>query len=184
MNIAALPLATRRLLLRRFVADDLACFQSYRRDPAVGRYQGWTATDDTAAAAFIAAMSTASIGVPGEWVQIAVADKRTGELVGDIGLCIRAAPAGSAEIGFTMAPAAQGKGFGTEAVGRFIAMLFERTDVASIEGITDARNAPSIRLLERVGMRLCYTREAQFRGKACTELIYSLDRTAWSRPLE
>ena len=180
MSEAALPRATDRLLLRRFAVGDLAHFQSYRRDPAVGRFQGWSAMDDATAAAFIAAMAAAPIGAPGEWVQIAVADRATGALVGDIGLCVRDAPAATAEIGFTMAPEAQGKGLGTEAVRGAIALSFDGTGIESIECITDARNAPSIRLLERIGMNLQHSREAQFKGETCTEHVYSITRSAWS----
>ena len=36
------PRTTARLVLRRFAARDLAAFQAYRCDPAVGRYQGWS----------------------------------------------------------------------------------------------------------------------------------------------
>jgi hypothetical protein len=38
---------------------------------------------------------------PGRWVQLGIADRRTGALLGDLGICV---PAGSetAEIGFTL----------------------------------------------------------------------------------
>ena len=176
----ALPLATDRLLLRRFAAGDILRFQRYRLDPAVGRYQGWSATDDAAAAAFIAAMSAAPIGALGEWVQIAVADRATNDLVGDIGLCVRDEYGGTAEVGFTIAPEAQGKGLGTEAVQGAFALLFEATDIESIECITDARNAPSIRLLERIGMRPQYSRGTKFKGEICTELVYRMARSDWA----
>ncbi|HQR12194.1 MAG TPA: GNAT family N-acetyltransferase [Casimicrobiaceae bacterium] len=176
---AALPRATDRLLLRRFAAGDVARFQSYRRDPVVGRYQGWSAMEDDEARAFIAAMSSAPIGVPGEWVQIAVADLSTGALAGDIGLCVRDEPGGTAEVGFTMAPASQGRGLATEAVREAFTLLFGGTDIERVECITDARNAPSIRLLERIGMRLHHTREVEFKGEACTERVYVMARSDW-----
>lgn len=178
---SALPRTTSRLLLRRFAAGDITRFQSYRRDPAVGRYQGWSAMDDEQAKTFIAAMSSAPIGVPGEWAQIAVADLATGDLVGDIGLCVRDEQGGAAEVGFTMAPASQGRGLATEAVQAAFTLLFDGTDIEGIECITDARNAPSIRLLERIGMRLHHSREARFKGEACTEHVYLMARSDWGR---
>jgi [ribosomal protein S5]-alanine N-acetyltransferase len=178
----ALPRTTDRLVLRRFAAGDLMAFQSYRSDPEVGRYQGWSARDDAGAAAFIAGMATAAIGVPGEWFQVAVADQATGGLVGDIGIGFDAKRAGIAEIGFSLAPAAQGRGLGTEAVRAALALLFDSANVEVVEAITDARNVPSIRLLERVGMRLVRTQQTLFKGEMCTEHVYSISRSAEAVP--
>jgi RimJ/RimL family protein N-acetyltransferase len=176
---AALPRFTGRLVLRRFRASDLARFQSYRCDPEVGRYQGWMPMDDAGAAAFIDAMARAPIGVRGEWFQIAVADSATDALVGDIGLGFDDDRAGVAEIGFSMAPAAQGRGLGTEAVRGALAILFD-AGVDLVEGVTDVRNVPSIRLLERVGMRLVRVQEAMCKGEQCTEHVHGISRAAWS----
>ena len=175
----ALPRTTARLVLRRFLDRDLAPFQSYRCDPEVGRYQGWSAQDDAAAAAFLAAMAVARIGVPGEWFQIAVADRSSDVLVGDLGLGFDKDRAGVAAIGFSMAPAAQGRGLGAEAVGGGLAILFASGKIDVVEGITDARNVRSIRLLERVGMRVDRTQETLFKGEMSTEHVYSLTRAHW-----
>jgi len=173
------PRTTARLVLRRFGARDLAAFQTYRHDPEVGRYQGWSALDDAGAAAFIAEMAEAEIGVPGEWFQIAVADKPTDALVGDIGIGFDSDRAGVGEIGFSLAPWVQGRGLGTEAVRCALALVFESGQVEIVEGITDARNAPSIRLLERVGMRLVRTQPTLFKGETCTERGYAISRAQW-----
>ena len=44
-------------MLRRLHPDDLAAFQAYRTDPAVGRWQGWTAQSDAQALAFLTEMA-------------------------------------------------------------------------------------------------------------------------------
>ena len=179
MSEDPLPRSTARLVLRRFAARDLAAFQAYRHDPEVGRYQGWSALDDAGAAAFIAEMAEAAPGIPGEWFQIAVADKPTDALVGDIGIVFAKNRAGAGEIGFSLAPSAQGRGLGTEAVRCALALMFESGRVDVVKGITDARNAASIRLLERVDMRLVGTQHALFKGEACTERVYAITRTQW-----
>jgi RimJ/RimL family protein N-acetyltransferase len=178
----ALPRTTDRLVLRRFVAGDLAAFQAYRRDPEVGRYQGWSVLDDAGAAAFIAGMAVAAFGVPGEWFQVAVADRSTGLLVGDIGICVDKDRTGVAEIGFSIASDMQRRGLGTEAVQAALALLFASGRVDVVAGITDARNLPSIRLLERVGMRHVRTQQMRFKGEVCTEHVYSLARSAHATP--
>ena len=173
----AFPRTTDRLQLRRFSASDLERFQSYRCDPEVGRYQGWSALDDAAAKTFLDTMAVAQIGVPGEWIQIAVVENGTGALVGDIGFGFHKERDGVAEIGFTIAPVAQGHGLGAEAVMCALEWLFATGKVDVIEAITDARNAPSIRLLERVGMHLDRTQEMPFKGEMSTELVYAIART-------
>jgi len=177
---ASLPQETARLRLRRFRGTDLDLFQAYRCDPAVSRYQGWSAMDDAGAAAFIDAMATARFGVPGEWFQIAVAEKDADELIGDIGVCIRDDGTRTAEIGFSIAPAAQGRGIGTEAVIAILALLFDARDIERVEGITDARNVPSIRLLERIGMRLIRDQDAVYKGEMCMEHVYAIERSPWA----
>ena len=136
--------------------------------------------DDAGAAAFLAEMAAAPIGVPGEWFQMAIAQKSTNDLVGDIGVCRRDDGTRTAEIGFTMAPFAQGRGLGTEAVKEAATMLFAAGHVELIECITDTRNLPSIRLLERLGMRLKRTQDTVFKGEKCTEQVYSLILAQWN----
>jgi len=81
-----------------------------------------------------------------------------------------------AEIGFTLQPSSQGRGIAGRAVGEALQLMFWATQVARVLGITDERNVPSIRLLERLGFELVESREVVFRGQACTERVYALPR--------
>lgn len=170
-----LPRTTPRLILRRLTCGDLRDFQAYRHDPEVARYQGWVPTDDHVAADFLAEMGGVPLFLPGVWVQLGIADRDSGTLLGDIGICV-AMDGQAAEIGFSLSAGAQGRGLGTEAIRETVALLFEHTGVTRIVGITDARNRASIRLLERVGMRRQHTATAQFRGEPCEEHHYALEK--------
>ena len=165
------------MALRRLSTSDLSRFQAYRGNPEVGRYQGWSAKSMEEAEAFLAEMAAAPLFVPGEWVQLAIAESGTDHLIGDIGVCVRGGTENSVEIGFTLAPESQGKGLGSEAVRETIAMLFDFTPAETVIAITDTRNLPSIRLLERVGMRLKETVESTFRGKPCAEHVFEVRRS-------
>lgn len=95
--------------------------------------------------------------------------------MGDIGLYV--SPDGqSGEVGFTLAPWAQGRGLASAAVGRALQLVFSATAITCVLGITDARNTASLRLLERLGFRCAATRAAECRGEACTELVYERKR--------
>ena len=120
------PVNGQRVVLRRLVAADLPAFQQYRSDDDSGRYQGWSPMSDADAAEFIARMGAAAAFQPGEWLQVAIAARSTGRLVGDIGLHL-SADAGEAELGFTLQRSAQGQGMATEAV-RLAIDVAVRTD--------------------------------------------------------
>ena len=162
-----------RVTLRRLRPGDLMTLQAYRNDPEVGRYQGWEPMTDAAAAAMIAEMAAAPCPAPGDWVQIAIADAATDELLGDIGLHVSAS-GGEAELGITLAPSAQGKGLAAEAARALIGMLREHSQVRRLVGITDVQNTASARLLERLGMTFEAEEEIIFRGQPCVEARYAL----------
>ena len=162
-------------MLRRLCAGDLIEFQAYRHDEEVALYQSWSPLPDSEATSFLDRMASAALFQPGEWFQIAIADRKTDTLIGDIGICV-ASDGDEAEIGFTLRAQSQGIGLGTEAVSEAIAFIFEQTSVNQIVGITDERNLPCIHLMERLGMRRVSSAEVVFRGDPCVELALSLSR--------
>lgn len=161
--------------LRRLRQSDLAAFQAYRGIPEVGRYQGWSPLADAAALVFLAEMESSVLFQPGRWVQLGIAEPGTDALVGDIGLHV-SEDGHTGEIGFTLAPWAQGRGLASAAVREALRLLFTATSVSRVLGITDARNAPSIRLLARLGFTCQEVRSALVRGEQCTEQVFVLTR--------
>jgi len=171
-----LPIHGERIILRRLSADDLAVFQAYRHDPDVGLYQGWEPQSDSEALTFIKEMESSVPFLLGKWMQLAIADRQTNLLIGDIGLFV-AADGKSAQIGFTLCAQAQERGLGSEAVSLALQLLFQNTAIDYIEGITDARNLASIRLLDRMSMRKMATLPAVFNNEPCIEYTYAISRS-------
>lgn len=169
-------LRTERLVIRRFCADDAAAFAAYRSDPDVARYQSWDSYTLSDAEGFTHEMASLHPGHPGEWFQFAAADPVSDVLLGDVALCVDLNDVGRAELGFTFAPAHQGKGYATEAVRGVIVYAFDRLEVGTVFAITDSRNDTSIALLERIGMQLVSTEGARFKGERCEEHTYELPR--------
>jgi RimJ/RimL family protein N-acetyltransferase len=163
------------VLLRRFRAEDLQPFQAYRLDPTVGRYQGLCGMSNAEATAFIDKMASIELFQAGQWVQLAIATAEDDALVGDVGLFV-AQDFAYAEVGFTITPSAQGRGYAKAAVLASLKLLFERTPVPRVLGITDARNKASVRVLEGVGMNRIDSRETEFKGERCTEWVYARER--------
>lgn len=169
-------LTTRRLRIRRFRPEDATIFAAYRADPEIARYQSWESYTVSRAVRFIDEIADASPGTQGEGFQFAVADRESDRLLGDVFLRVLDDQPERAELGFTSAREAQGHGYATEAVERVIAYAFGPLDLRVVFATPDARNAKSIALLERIGMRRVSTDRAWFKGEWCDERTYELER--------
>jgi RimJ/RimL family protein N-acetyltransferase len=147
-----LPFTTARLRLRAFEPADADALAAYRSEPSVARYQSWDAPYPRAAAhELIAAMAGMTGPVPGEWIQIAI--EHGGRLAGDVAVGL-SGDGRTATIGYTLAPAMQGRGVASEAVGAVVDRLFAELGVHRVEASLDPRNLASARLVERLGFEL------------------------------
>ena len=170
-----------RLILRRFKDSDLAPFMAYRNDPEVARYQSWDSCDEREARAFIREMQSAQSGVPGEWFGFAIESKDTQDLIGDCALRVDEDEPYRAEIGFTLARGYQGRGFASEAVSRLLDYAFDALGLHRVVAIADCRNAPSVALLERMGMRRegHFIENVWFKGGWGDEYLYAVLKDEW-----
>jgi RimJ/RimL family protein N-acetyltransferase len=171
------------LRIRRFKDSDLAPFLAYRNDPKVARYQSWDACDEEEARAILREMQSAQPGVPGEWFQFAIESKETGALIGECALRVDQHEPYRAEIGFTLAREYQGRGFASEAVSVLLDYAFGTLGLHRVVAIVDCRNAPSVALLERVGMRRegHFIENVWFKGSWADEYLYAVLRDEWLR---
>lgn len=170
-----LPHHCERVSIRRLRPSDLRAFHAYRSDDEVAKYQGWSVMSESEAAAFLQEQSSASLLEPGHWCQLGIATRSDDRLIGDVGVYV-APDLEQAEIGFSLDIPSQGKGFGSEAIRVVLDLLFMHTPIARVVAITDARNAPAIRLLERAGMRMTGTVDAVFKGQPCVEYVFAIHR--------
>jgi RimJ/RimL family protein N-acetyltransferase len=171
-------LATERLVVRRFRAEDAPAFAAYRSDPEVARYQSWDAPYPLEQAVETVQEFAAGDPLKPGWFQYAV--DLDGVLVGDIGINLHDNLM-QADLGFTLAPGHQGQGYATEAVGALIAYLFTERQLHRISADCDARNHASARLLERLGFRQEGLRIANswFKGEWTDDLLFGLLRSEW-----
>ena len=155
---------------------------AYRADPDVARYQSWSDYTAEGGRALIASMQGLRPGVPGEWYQLALEERTAAALVGDLALKVDEDEPREAELGFTLAPAYQGRGYGTEAVRGLLDYAFGTLGLHRVVAVTDALNAPAAALLDRVGMR----REAHFhenvffKGAWGSEFLFAMLDREWA----
>ena len=144
-------LSTARLRLRPLLPGDAAALCSYRALPEVSRYQSWKSFGPLDAARLIDGQRDGEPGLPGTWFQVAIIETATGAMIGDCGLhCLSAE---QTELGITLAPAHQGRGYAAEALGAVIAFLFGPLGMDRVSAITDAENRASAALFRRLGFR-------------------------------
>jgi RimJ/RimL family protein N-acetyltransferase len=175
------PLHTGRLVVRPLRPDDVPTVVAYRNDPAVARHQDWdlpfSAADGERLARFVA---TAPWPLYGDWYQLVV--EHDGVVVGDIGVG-RTARGLQADLGYTLAGHAQGRGFATETVGAVVDLLFAE-GVHRVHATLDPDNVASARLLERLGFRHegRTVKASLIRGEWLDDELYALtaeERAAW-----
>ena len=170
-----LPHACPRIRLRRLRPSDFRHFHAYRSDAEVARYQGWAPMSEAEATETLRDYSRNAGLEPGEWAQVGIAALEDDRLIGDLGIWL--APDGRmAEFGVSMHREFQRSGLGLESAQAMIALLFAHTPAQRVVAATDARNFACIALLQRLGMRLADTAEADYKGEACIEHVYVIER--------
>lgn len=154
------PLATERLKLRRFIPADLEPLLGVFGDSEVMRYVGAERRplDRREVAALMACAET-------QWQRqgfglLAIVELETGRLVGEAGLQpLEQGP--DIEAGYTLARAAWGRGYATEAARAILRWGFAGLGLQRVVAVADPANAASLRVLDRLGMkrlgvRQCY----------------------------
>ena len=163
-------LPTERMTLRRYCPEDAE--ELYRRfgtNPEMYRYSGWNpyatlemarrtvqgfidSYDDEHVYAWVMDVDDVLIGTIGAY------DLRDG--------CI--------EVGYSVVPAWQGRGYATEALKKVLAYLTENEKIPCVTAWCAAENAGSRRVLEKAGMKLVRCEEGGIEadGKTYDKMVY------------
>ncbi|MCA9521221.1 MAG: GNAT family N-acetyltransferase [Myxococcales bacterium] len=175
------PLQTERLSLRLLQLEDAERLRSYHNLPEVHRYQNWGAGSLEEVRAMVAETREKAPGTPGRWVQLGIEERATGVLVGDCGLHVLGTDPRQAELGITLDPAHQKRGFATEAIRALLGYVLGDRQKHRVFVSVDPENCASMALMARAGMR----REAHhrenywFRGRWTDEVIFAMLRAEW-----
>lgn len=176
------PIRTERLILRPIAADDAAAMHAYKSDPDAVRYVPYEPLSLADVEERIATTwSCTRLAEPGEALCLAVEERETGALLGDVVLFWRSETDRSGEVGYIFDARFAGRGYATEAVGALLALGFDGLGLHRIAARIDDRNAASVGVVERLGFR----REARlvesewFKGEWATLLVFALLEDEW-----
>ncbi|MCC5890579.1 MAG: GNAT family N-acetyltransferase [Alkalibacterium sp.] len=92
----------------------------------------------------------------GVWLAI---DKTAGTVIGDMGFKGKPDKAGKVEMGYGIIPSEQNKGYATEAIHCLLEWAFNSGQVGAVTAECHEDNAPSIRVLNKVGMEVIQHKE-------------------------
>ena len=176
------PLRTERLLLRPFVDDDFDAFYDLYRREEVARYLYWQPRTREQASEYLDRVKKlTSFDAEGHAIRLAAVLPDSGAVVGDISLNHVSREHAQGEIGFVINPEYQRRGYATEACVALMRLGFEELGLHRVVGRADPRNAGSVGVMERLGMR----REAHFRenefikGEWGDEVVYAILAAEW-----
>lgn len=145
-------LETERLLLRGMRVSDAQDMYAYASRPSVTEFLTWnphTSVEETREYLTYVGQRYRT----GDFYDWSVVCREDGRMIGTCGFTSFNCPADSAEIGYVLNPAYQGRGLATEAVLRVLAFGFEELKLHRIEAHFIEGNHASRRLMERAGMR-------------------------------
>ncbi|MDQ0755319.1 RimJ/RimL family protein N-acetyltransferase [Arthrobacter sp. B3I4] len=175
-----LPLRTDRLVLRRFEAGDLDAFHAYHSLPETARFLPREAKSYTQSMESVGKYANFVFEKEGDWICLAIEAADAPGLLGEV--VLKWLPGcGQAEIGWSLAPEARGKGYAAEAASEVLRLGFEELGFHRINAKLDALNTASAALCERLGMRLESTQvdKWHYKGQWATEVVYALLAEEW-----
>ncbi|WP_433207380.1 GNAT family N-acetyltransferase [Dactylosporangium sp. CS-047395] len=178
------PIRTERLTLRPFAATDYADLHLMTGDPEVVRYlYSEVHTPEETQAALERRMGQAELTGEGQWLVLAMQAEPEGEprVVGQVVLRWASVLHRQGELGFTMSPAFQGRGYAREAAEAMLRLGFEELGLHRIYAACDTRNAASWGLLTRLGMRreAHFVEDEIFKGEYGDQYIYAMLDREW-----
>jgi RimJ/RimL family protein N-acetyltransferase len=145
-------IVTDRLILRDLGPADAEFMLLYRSDPDVSRYQSWEPASVDQLRSYFEELAGMDPDTPGAWYQLGIALRSGGELIGDCGIHVLD-DSRLAEIGISVAPRFQRRGYATEALRAIVGYLFGKLRKHRVSASIDPRNTGSIRLMQRLGFR-------------------------------
>ena len=136
-----MKLEDEEILLRPFGEDDIPAIAAACQDPEIPRWTGVPSpyTEDDARGFLRQVEETA----------FAITDRRTGELIGAIG--VREVDHANAQIGYWVKREARGRGVATRALGLVSRWAFDELGAGRVQLFTEPANVASQRVAEKAG---------------------------------
>jgi ribosomal-protein-alanine N-acetyltransferase len=173
---------TERICIRNLKDSDLNDFFSYRSNPEITKYQGFDTMTIEQAKNFIDSQKEKQFGKAGEWVQYAIENSTTKQLIGDCAIKLDDYDVRIGQIGITISGQHQKKGYAKETLKAILDYLFAIENFHRVVEIVDTGNVASIKLLESTGFKKegHFVENIFFKGKWGSEFQYAMLKSEYS----
>jgi aminoglycoside 6'-N-acetyltransferase len=175
------PIRTDRLALRPLVGADVDDVFAWMSDPDVARYQMYEPRTRERVAEHVAKSSgRLALRGKGDWMEFGL--DLEGRIIGIIYFCLSEPDDGTAEIGWALTGEYHGRGYAFEAATAVLNLAFGQLEMHRVQADLDPRNAASIRLCERLGMRheATFIENLWFKGTWADTGIYAVLGREWA----
>jgi RimJ/RimL family protein N-acetyltransferase len=180
------PIATERLRLRLFAAGDLDDLFAYESRDDVSRFMLYdTVTRDRADERLARRLTQTALENDGDSLTLAIelpaGPGSRPRVIGDVDLVLRSAANGQASTGWVLHPDFQGLGYAAEAESALLDLAFGPVGLHRVFAELDPRNAPSVALCERLGMRreALFVEDVFFKGEWGDTGVYAVLAREW-----
>ncbi|MDA0182402.1 GNAT family N-acetyltransferase [Solirubrobacter phytolaccae] len=175
------PLRTERLVLRFMTVSDIDDVHAYQSREDVCRYMTYEPRDRPTVAEKVTQYADAHVlAGDGDYWQIAAT--LDGRVIGDVYFTIKSVEQQTAEIGWSLHPDFQGRGYMSEAAGAMLALAFDQVGLRRIIAVLDPRNDGSTALCRRLGLReeAHFVEDEWFKGEWADTGIYAILAREWA----
>ena len=174
------PLVTERLRLRLETEADIDDVFGWMSDPDVARYQLYEPRDRATVTERVReAAVTTRLAEDGDWIELGIEHVADSRVIGSI--YFKLGPDSGAEIGWALHRDYHRRGFAKEAASAVLELAFGRLELHRVVAELDPRNAASIRLCERLGMRheAHFVENMWFKGEWADTGVYAILASEW-----
>jgi RimJ/RimL family protein N-acetyltransferase len=172
---------TDRLLVRRMRHDDVDDVYDFLRREDVAQYElHEPQTYEQVVGKVARCVEHTRLETDGDWVQPAI--ELDGRVIGQLYLKLDSVANATVEVGWTVHPEVQGRGYATEAAAPLVDRMFGEAGFHRVKAEVDPENAPSIALCRRLGMReeALFVKDLWLKGAWVDTGIYAMLEDEWS----
>jgi RimJ/RimL family protein N-acetyltransferase len=177
------PLRTARLVLRTMTVDDVDDIHAYQSREDVCRYLPYEPRTREQVAEKVAKYSLAlALSGDGDFWQLAIERASDpGRVIGDLYFRIKSTANATGEVGWALHPDFAGQGYMTEAATAILELAFAELRLHRVFAELDTRNAASVALCKRLGMReeAHFVEDLWFKGAWGDTGIYAILDREW-----
>jgi RimJ/RimL family protein N-acetyltransferase len=177
------PLRTDRLTLRTMTLDDIDDVHAYQSREDVCRYLTFGPRSREVVAEKVAQHAQAvTLAAQGDYWQLAIERQDAPGVIGDLYFTIESTDNAAGEIGWSLHPDHHGHGYMTEAATTVLEIAFGTLALHRVRAVLDPRNASSVALCRRLGMReeAYFVEDLWFKGEWGDTGIYAILGREWN----